>query len=234
MINISIVDDDEEIIEQLDRYLRRFSEENGAEFNIRNYRDALSFLDEAQYPDIVLMDIEMPHLDGMKAAQNMRRVAPKVALIFITNSVQYAVKGYSVDAIDYVLKPVTYTRFSSLMKKTLRIVGQNAGAEIYVKTLSGVRKLYSNSILYVEIRGHLLNYYLADERIETWGTLKEVEQKLPSDSFVRCNHCCIVNLKHVTSVQKDVIKLSGTGTELTVSHGKKKEFTARFNRFMGG
>ncbi len=232
MIRLTIVDDEESAYEVLRAALGRFEEETGTQFEVRYFRNAVDFLEEYRPADIVLMDVEMPLIDGMTAAEKLRRIDPKVALIFITNMAQYAIKGYAVDAIDYVLKPVRYARFSALMKKTLRLIGQKPERELTLKIPSGVRLLYVSAIVYVEISGHLLYFYTETERIETWGTLREFEEELKGDHFVRCNHNCLVNLAYVSGVEKNAISLR-TGGTLTVSAGKKKEFMERLREYKG-
>lgn len=231
MVNISIIDDEKEMQYLLTEYINKFSKENEVEFMIRYYDDGLAFLEDRQSSDIVLMDIEMPHINGMKVAEKMREVDSEVALIFITNSTRYAIKGYSVDAIDYILKPVQYQRFSSVIKKTLRIIGQNLGAEVFIKTTNGVRKIYMASIYYVKVSGHLLKYYTKQGVIETWGALKDVEKQLSDANFIRCNHNSIVNLKYVLQFDKDTIVMEGIEDKLSISETKKKEFIKRFNQY---
>lgn len=230
MIRLAIVDDEDSAQELLHAALMRFEEETGTQFEIEFFKNAIDFLEEYRPVDIVLMDVEMPLIDGLSAAEKLRRIDPKVALIFITNMAQYAIKGYAVDAIDYVLKPINYARFSALIKKTLRLIGQKPDKELTIKIASGVRLLYVSSIVYVEISGHLLYYHTETERIETWGTLREIEHELQGDHFVRCSHNCLVNLKYVAGVEKNTITLQ-TGGHLTVSAGKKKEFMERLKEY---
>lgn len=232
MINVAVVDDEETVFRQIEEYFSRFSRETGERFNVRWFADALDFLDNYVFSDIVLMDIEMPHLNGMEAAEKLRKVDPRVALIFITNMVQYAVKGYAVNAIDYVLKPVNYARFSALIKKTIRIIGENNDTEIPLKVGGGVRKLYASSVVYVEIRDHLLVWHTESERIEVWDTLKNAQKLLP-ENFVRCNHANIVNLRYVDSVERDTVSLLQGKVVLTISLNKRKGFMAQLNRYMG-
>ena len=233
MINVAIVDDEQSAYQVLSDALSRFSKENGVTFNIAHYQNAIDFLEEYRPVDLVLMDVEMPLIDGLTAAEKLRKIDEHVALIFITNMAQYAIRGYAVDAIDYVLKPVNYMRFAALMKKTLRIIGKNIDKEITVKTAYGVRLIYVSAIIYIEISGHLLYYYTEKERIETWGTLKEAEKALADSNFVRCNHSCVVNLKYVEAVDKNTITLKVANKKISVSTNKKNDFMKKLNQFWG-
>lgn len=109
MIRLALVEDDELYRSQLREYIDKYSAVSGEKFTVTEFSDgdeiALGY--KAVY-DIILMDIEMKFMDGMMAAEEIRKVDTEVIIIFITNSPQYAIKGYAVDALDYVLKPVSY------------------------------------------------------------------------------------------------------------------------------
>lgn len=113
MIRLALVEDDELYRSQLREYIDKYSAASGEKFTVTEFSDgdeiALGY--KAVY-DIILMDIEMKFMDGMMAAEEIRKVDTEVIIIFITNSPQYAIKGYAVDALDYVLKPVSYYAFS--------------------------------------------------------------------------------------------------------------------------
>ena len=106
MIRLALVEDDSVYRSRLREYIEKYSAASGEKFTVTEFSDgdeiALGY--KAVY-DIILMDIEMKFMDGMMAAEEIRTVDTEVIIIFITNSPQYAIKGYAVDALDYVLKP---------------------------------------------------------------------------------------------------------------------------------
>lgn len=122
-INISIVDDEKVMTDMLVSYLARFEAEpdiKDVHFKINTYSDGLDFL--ASYPanaDIVLMDIDMPRLDGMKTAEKLRAMDEYVTIIFVTNLSQFAVKGYEVGVQDFLVKPVVYPNFAAKIRRAL-------------------------------------------------------------------------------------------------------------------
>jgi DNA-binding LytR/AlgR family response regulator len=233
MISTAIVEDEQSAYEILKDHLLHFQKDNGVEFEISYFSNSLSFLDEKKAYDLILLDIEMPSINGMDLAKKIRAKDSKVILIFITNMVQYAIKGYEVDALDYVLKPINYSRFSSLMKKTLRILTKNKEDEIVLKTVGGWAKVYLSTIYYLEISDHLLIYHTKQGDFEVWKSLAAAEEELPKESFVRCNHSTIVNLKFVVATEKDVIYLTDKKIEIQISHGKKKDFLSKLNTYLG-
>ncbi len=230
MIKTAIVEDEDEAFETLKGFLLKFGEDNNFLFSITHYKEGLSFLDESKNFDLIFMDIEMPHMNGMEVAKKLREKDRNVPLIFITNLVQYAIQGYQVDAIDYVLKPIQYARFESLMIKTMKIVGSNKDQEIILKTTGGAKKVSLSSILYVEIKDHLLIYYLDnEEEVEVWGTLANAKASLPDDMFSRCSNSVIINIQKVTSIDKDKAYLTNRKIPISFSRNKKKDVLNKLN-----
>lgn len=113
MIRIAIVEDEDLYIRQLTQYLEKYEKKEQEDFEITVYRDGDGITSQynAQF-DIILMDIQMKFVNGMTAAEEIREVDSEVVIIFITNMTQYAIRGYEVDAFDYILKPVSYFAFS--------------------------------------------------------------------------------------------------------------------------
>ena len=105
---------------QLEEYLHRYEEEHKEAFEITRYADGDEIVHKykSQY-DIILMDVEMKFMDGMSAAEEIRKIDTEVVIIFITNMPQYAIRGYAVDALDYVLKPVEYFAFSQRLSRAI-------------------------------------------------------------------------------------------------------------------
>ena len=115
MITIAIVEDDKEYRSQYRDYLKQMEAQMGESFQIREFEDGDGILENyrADY-DIILMDIEMSFVNGMEAAEEIRKLDHEVVIIFITNMPQYVMDGYKVQAFDYILKPITYYAFSEL------------------------------------------------------------------------------------------------------------------------
>lgn len=104
----------------------------------------------------------MKHLDGMTTAERIRQMDADVILIFITNMAQYAIRGYSVGALDYVLKPVPYFAFSEQLKKAEKNLARRASHYLMVPVESGLRRLDSSRLYYLESEGHRVHYYTED------------------------------------------------------------------------
>ena len=151
MISIAIVEDEDSCAKQMEEYLARYAAESGEEFETVRFCDGDEILENyrAQY-DIILMDVQMKFMDGMTAAEEIRKVDPEVVIIFITNMAQYAIRGYAVDALDYVLKPVSYFAFSQRLERAIGRMKRRARRYMTITIRGGACKLDIAEILYVE------------------------------------------------------------------------------------
>ena len=231
VIRIAIVEDEPEYARQLEQFLQRYAAENNQPIQTVCFSDgdeiALNY--KPDY-DIILLDVQMKFMDGMTAAEIIRQSDPEVVIIFITNMAQYAIRGYAVDALDYVLKPVSYFAFSQRLKRAIGRMKKRERRFVTVIGPGGGCKLEVSRLLYVESQGHNLAYHTDGEEITVPGTMKEAEEKLVPLGFFRINKGCLVNLENVDSVRDGCAQVAGR--LLPVSRGKKKEFMEKMNFYM--
>ena len=184
--------------------------------------------------DIVFMDIQLPDLNGMDAAIKLRKIDDKVTIVFITNLMQYAVDGYQVRALDFIVKPVAYYNFAIKMKRILKERRLNLSYEEEL-LLSGehvIKRLAVSAIKYIEVIGHYLTFHTFEGVISTCGFLADMEKNLKDKHFSRCNNCYLVNLKYVTEVSATSCTVDGE--ELQISRRRRKNFMDDLTMFMGG
>ena len=154
MIRIAMVEDEAAVREQLMGYVQRYTRQYGTEFSVTEFADGVDILENYRpVYDIVFLDVEMKHLDGMETARRIRALDADVVLIFITNMAQYAIKGYAVGALDYVLKPVPYFAFSQQLQKAVEKVSRHARHYLAVPVEGGLRRLDTVQIYYLESEG---------------------------------------------------------------------------------
>ena len=134
------------------------------------------------------MDIEMPHMDGMEAARRIRAVDPAVVIVFITNMARYAVKGYEVDALDFVLKPVTYPQFAMKMKKAAAIAAGRERRYLLLPKDGVEQRVSTDDILFVEVirrRICALRLHAGDGAPVGAPAVRPLQQQLSGESAQR-------------------------------------------------
>ncbi len=232
MINIAIVEDEKMYADQLEEFLHRYESDNGELFDITVYSDGDQIVNKykSQF-DIILMDVEMKFMDGMSAAEEIRKIDTEVVIIFITNMAQYAIRGYAVDALDYVLKPVSYFAFSQRLNRAISRMKKRETKMIMVNIKSGTVRINLANIFYIESQGHTLILHTILGDYETTGTMKEMEEKLCDMNFCRGNKGYLINLQHVDSIQDGCAVVHGE--QLVLSRARKKEFMEALTSYWG-
>ena len=156
----------------------------GESFQIREFEDGDGILENyrADY-DIILMDIEMSFVNGMEAAEEIRKLDHEVVIIFITNMPQYVMDGYKVQAFDYILKPITYYAFSRTLLQAMERMAARNRQYTTIPIKNGIQRIDIRELVYVEVMDHDLIYYTISEKYVTRGSMKEAEELLKDFHF---------------------------------------------------
>lgn len=232
-MKIGILEDEREVAEKIRSYIQKFFDDRSENVQIYMYSDAYSLIESNYFDmDVLFMDIQMNLMNGMEAATYIRQNDPHVIIVFVSNLAQYAVEGYSVNAFDFILKPVDYNGFAMKLERICKEFNhKNSDKFVNIKTKSGFMRVNISEIAYIEVRGHDLIYHIKNGTIVSRSTLKSVAQDLEKHYFSLCNNCYLVNLAYVRKVDKTVVL--STGDELSVSQGKRKQFMTELAKYMG-
>lgn len=242
-ITIAIVEDQEKESQALKEFILRYCKEKKVSPLVDIYDSSAKFLSEfcGQY-DIVFLDIELQknEYDGMEVAHFIRKSDDACTIVFVTNLSQYAVEGYQVKALDYIVKPVTYDsfsfRFDSIIDKHLH---QDYRA-ILIKSKGSLYKVLVKDIYYICIINHLCYVYGTfkpddDEThltcYETWMQLNNAAKEIDSPRFVKCNPSYLVNIDHVSRLTKECLVIGGA--ELPISRNKRKDVISAYMASFG-
>ena len=232
MIRVAIVEDDAEVQGVLQEYVRRYTRQYGTEFEVTVFADGVDILEDyrAVY-DIIFLDVEMKHLDGMTTAERIRQMDADVILIFITNMAQYAIKGYEVDALDFIVKPADQGSINYVLDKAMKRLEGVSNAAFALKTSDGIVSLSTNDIIYVEVFDHNLVYHTTKGNYDIRGRLSDVMKRLDPKRFIMCNRSYVVNLRYVSNINNDFLVVDGTQISISKSH--RKEILQHFSNFLG-
>lgn len=233
MVKIAIVEDDELSIEKLLQYLETYQKEEREEFHIKVYRDGSDIATnyKAQY-DIILMDIRMKFTDGMTAAEHIRNMDSDVTIMFITNMPQYAIQGYEIGALDYIIKPVSYFVFNRKLKRAIARRKKTHRQYIVIPIKGGAKREEVSNIYYIESNGHNLIYHTKNGTILSNGTLKKTEHILKEMHFSRGSSGYLINLEHVEAIKEKCAIVKGES--LLLSRLKMKTFMQDLAKYWGG
>ena len=233
MRNIAIVEDENAAAALLQGYIQQYAEKSGQEFQIDRFTTGTDFIKNYKSTySVVFMDIQMPGCNGMDIAFKLREIDKTVSIIFVTNLSQYAQKGYEVDAVGYLMKPVSYYDFVLKFKKALDGYAMNEEQRVMVTVSGGFCRISTDKLMYVEVARHRLYYHLVDDVIEVTGALSKVEEELKQYGFMRCNQCFLVNPKFVVSVKGYDVQV-GNET-LTISRPRKSAFMEELTTWLAG
>lgn len=177
-----------------------------------NPLDAIDFL-STQTVDLVFVDIQMPDLTGIEFVRSLEN-APKI--IFTTAYEKYALEGYKLSAIDYLLKPFSYEEFLKAAQKARKQteleanVSQSIEANsdfLFLKSEYKIRRINFNDILYIEgLKDYIKVYTVGEDKpLLSLNSIKSLEQKLPEDRFMRVHRSFIVNLNRIETIERSRI-----------------------------
>lgn len=233
MIQVAIVDDEPQAAQELEKCLHLYEEESKLQFEATLFPSGDAFLQNYQAGafQIVFMDIEMPGMDGMETSRRLRALDKDITLVFVTNLAQYAIQGYEVGALDFILKPINYFSFKLKISKAVAAAKSHLNTTFTVRNEKGLWYIKASELCYLEVMKHDLIYHTTTGSVETVGSLKQEEKRLTDLGFFRCNYCYLVNLRYVSGVSGNLATVNGETLE--ISRNRKKDFLRKLSEFYG-
>ena len=235
-LRLALIDDCQNDLNNLFSLINKFAKENdwtSFNYSIDRFDKPLEFLTNYKpIYDAVFLDIMMPSINGMEVAQKIREIDKNVELVFITNASEYAVKGYSVEALDFVVKPINYDALKNCLDNLVKRI-KKKGKVTIIKTANGLEQVKVDAIHYIQAFGHQVVYYTDDGEKEAWNSLNKVEKELPPNIFIKVNRYTLLNIRYVKSFKKNEI-IGLNNERFLVSRLNKDEiFEAIINYFRG-
>jgi DNA-binding LytR/AlgR family response regulator len=157
---------------------------------------------KTEQPDLLLIDIEMPHISGLELLSSLK-TPPKV--IVVSAYEQYAIKGYELDVVDYLLKPVTFDRFVKAVNKVHDLFVQETKNQsdefVFVKSDRLYKKIFLKNILFIESMENYVVIYTGESKETVHTTLKQILQSLPDKTFLQVHRSYIVNASQIKAIE---------------------------------
>lgn len=212
MLSVIIVDDKPLAIEILGAYLAKVPYAV-LKASFTNALEALTYI-ETHSPDIVLLDIQMPDITGV---QLMKMAGARSRYILVTAYPEYAIEGFDHQAVDYLLKPVSFDRFYQAMQRAKQLTDKNeviqdhtptaAKNYIFIRTERKIRKIDFKNVLFIEARQNYVEIHLAHEKIMALQTMKQTEEMLPAGLFCRVHKSFILYIPAIESVEQNLVRV---------------------------
>ena len=190
----------------------------------------------SQAIDLIFLDIEMPHLNGLDFLRNLKQPP---AIIFTTAYAEYALDAFNLNVVDYLLKPIEFTRFFQAVNKVIKNAPEEANTTIpthnvqpelpaesddyfFIKTDQKIVKVLTQDILFIEGLQKYVKIHLTTEVLISLTSLSHLLEKLPTDSFTRIHRSYIINIAHIDSIQGNTITIQDH--HLPLSQGNRSAF----------
>ncbi len=231
-LKVLIVDDEYHARKLLSEYISKlpFLEQTGS---VSNAIEAMNIL-QTQKIDILLMDIQMPEITGLELIRSLKK---KPLVIFTTAYSEYAVESYELDVVDYLLKPIAFTRFLQAINKAIELSGINIPDKylmtkkelpekvdedsIVLKSGSRWYKINYIDLLSIEGQREYVTFYTLKQSVTVLFSLKELEEKLPSELFIRIHKSHIVSIRNIEFIDKNILHIAGKKLPIGSSYKDK-------------
>jgi DNA-binding LytR/AlgR family response regulator len=223
MINCIVVDDEPPAIGILETYISKIDYLN----LVRSFTDplqALLYLNTEKV-DLAFVDVNMPQLKGVDLVKNLQK---ETQVVFTTAYPDYAVEGFALQVLDYLVKPISFERFLQAAQRAFQEQKETASAMepsadneyLFVKSGTKVHKVFLKDILLIEGLKEYVSIKTAQQKIVTLNRLSEIEETLKEKGFIRIHKSCIVNMEKIESIEFNHVKI---GSELLPIGEKYKE-----------
>lgn len=208
MITIAICEDETFFVSELNKLIREYSSTRGIGLPVQAFSDGEQLLSSRKTMDIILMDIKLPGQDGMEVIRLLREQRCSSQVIFITAYPQYVFQAFDLDAIHYILKPVTAEKLFPVLDKAVKRAAAQVEKTILLTNGAGSAKISIGDILYCEALDHQITVHTITDRFQFFGTLDSMEEKL-DDRFFRCHRSYLVNMDRVIGRKPGLAVVAG-------------------------
>ena len=228
MINCIAIDDEPKALEVIERYCRKTSLVD-LRATFREPVKAIEFMNREKV-DLIFLDINMPDISGMQLVQTL---SPRPMVVFTTAYSHYAVESYSLNAVDYLLKPITFERFLAAVNKAAALfTPKNKTGDqpvspdtVFIKSGPQTYQVKIADILYLQKDGNYITVYLKDKKILIRENMTDIFELVPEEQFVRVHKSFVVAIKHIAMIE--VHQLIINGEKIPIGSTYREQLKAR-------
>ncbi len=227
MLKIAICEDEKYILKKLFEKVEKYTKEKHLQAHIHTYISGEELLKETINFDIVLLDMILPGIKGLEVA---KKLCNKSSIIFITSYGEYALDAFEIDAVHYLLKPVTQEHLYSALDRAVYRLEQADNKSLIFEKAGKTQVIPLHDILYGEVFNHQIYIHTVQGTYDYPGTLNGLEKEL-DERFFRCHRSVILNMRHIVGQEKGMAMISN-GDKLFVSRRKQAEFMEKLLQYL--
>lgn len=230
MMKIAICDDNNDIIKEITDFINEYGRNNNAKFEILAFNDGDELLTSEQKFDLIFLDIEMKHINGLEAAERIRENDMNIPIVYITSHSGYFERAFKVHAFEYITKPIKQERLWGVMNDFFAAQRDANEAAIQVLTNDGFISVKLNEIYSFNYEDKRKVYmYLEKERILLRENMQDIYDKLDKTQFYMTRRDCIINLKYVHTLKNDYVIVMRNEMLMPLAQKKKDEFMRKLS-----
>lgn len=238
MLHVAVCDDERTALQELAEEVRRWAEAEGEACSVETFASADAFWfvwEERKDLEVLLLDIEMPGMDGMELARRLRQAGEPIGIIFVTGNPDFALEDYDLEAVSYVMKPVRRERLHAALSRARERMARRAAVLL---PLSGgeLERLYIADICCLESDGHASIVWKKDgTKLVSKMGIQQLEQELEncSDAFFKPHRSYFINLAHVERIGKKDVRM-GNQLLVPIARGKWEPLNQAYLRYFRG
>lgn len=235
MLHIAVCDDNIDELSNMVHLINeyRLSRNLNCEYAIfHNGFDLISALEKGKQFNLYCLDIIMPAYTGIEVAKEIRQFDKNTPIVFFTSSHDFALESYSVNAINYVLKPTSKEKFFFTVDKVLEHLKIERDEAIVVKSSEGIQRILLSNLVYAEVAGRNVFYHLISSKVIecTEPFLTVCEKLLKYSRFIKTHRSYIVNMQYIDTIGNNTIKMQ-TQSSVPIAQGKTREIKEKYLAF---
>lgn len=236
MLRIAVCDDDKEQLQILQRKVQGYLKQRNETADIELYEQSqiLKYnIQEGRYFDLILSDIEMPQVDGMKLAEEIRKFLPEVLIIFVTSYLKYAIDAYELSVFRYIPKKSLDVRLPRALDDAFKMIYLQSQESYMFQTPSKTEKIPYKQIIYIQKDGKNSMIVKADGKVTSVRkSLSSIYEELQSEEFVFIDRSCIVNITKILGINGTCVQMQNR-VNLPISHSRLECIKEKMNKFWG-